>query len=140
KSGRVGIAGGRGTGRGLIDLTVPNPTQVGLSGATPELLRSLSDPRGVEDRPAPRGLASAREAIAAYHAERGTPLDPDDVVLTPGTSESYAHLFRLLADPGDAVLVPTPSYPLIEPLARLEGVEAIPYRLRQGRRGGPRPR
>jgi hypothetical protein len=50
-------------------------------------------------------------------------------VLTASTSEAYAHLFRMLAGPGESVLVPTPSYPLFEPLAQLEGVKLAPYRL-----------
>jgi aspartate/methionine/tyrosine aminotransferase len=50
-------------------------------------------------------------------------------VLTASTSEAYAHLFRLLAEPGEALLAPRPSYPLFEPLARLEGVALEHYRL-----------
>jgi len=38
-------------------------------------------------------------------------------------------LFKLLANPGESVLVPSPSYPLFEHLARVEGIEAIPYHL-----------
>jgi alanine-synthesizing transaminase len=51
------------------------------------------------------------------------------VVLTASTSEAYAFLFKLLCDPGDEVLVPVPSYPLFEHLARLETVRAVPYRI-----------
>jgi len=50
-------------------------------------------------------------------------------MLTASTSEAYSFLFKLLCDPGDAVLVPAPSYPLFEHLAELEGVQALPYRL-----------
>jgi hypothetical protein len=50
-------------------------------------------------------------------------------VLTASTSEAYALLFKLLCNPGDAVLVPQPSYPLFDLLTRLEGVAARPYRL-----------
>ena len=50
-------------------------------------------------------------------------------MLTASTSEAYSWLFKLLCDPGDAVLVPKPSYPLFEHLTRLEGVRAVPYRL-----------
>jgi aspartate/methionine/tyrosine aminotransferase len=51
------------------------------------------------------------------------------VILTAGTSEGYAHLFRLLGDPGERVHVPSPGYPLFEHLAALEGLAAVPYRL-----------
>jgi aspartate/methionine/tyrosine aminotransferase len=55
-------------------------------------------------------------------------------VLSASSSEAYSWLFKLLCDPGDAVLVPQPSYPLFEHLTRLEAVRAIPYHLRyQGR-------
>ena len=50
-------------------------------------------------------------------------------MLTASTSEAYGLLFKLLCDPGDAVLVPQPSYPLFDLLTRLEGVDAHPYRL-----------
>jgi hypothetical protein len=56
-------------------------------------------------------------------------------VLTAGTSEGYAHLFRLLADPGDTVHVPVPGYPLFEHLAALEGLAVQHYPLRPPRRG-----
>jgi aspartate/methionine/tyrosine aminotransferase len=45
------------------------------------------------------------------------------------TSEAYSLAFRLLCDPGDRVLVPRPSYPLLEHLARADSVELAPYRL-----------
>jgi len=50
-------------------------------------------------------------------------------VLVASTSEAYAHLFRLLCEPGDEILVPRPSYPLFEPLAALEDVRVEHYRL-----------
>jgi len=81
--------------------------------------------------PDPRGSWGARQAVAEYHRARGVnACDPDRMLLTSSTSEAYAHLFRLLCDPGDEVLVPRPSYPLFEPLARVEGVRLASYSLR----------
>lgn len=57
------------------------------------------------------------------------PCGPEHLLLTPGSSESYAFLFKLLADAGDEVLVPRPSYPLFEHLASLESVCAVQYPL-----------
>jgi aspartate/methionine/tyrosine aminotransferase len=72
--------------------------------------------------------------VAGYYAARGIEVSPERLILTSGTSEAYAHLFRLLCDPGEEMLVPQPSYPLLEPIARLEGVRLTPYRLEwQGR-------
>ncbi len=110
------------------DLTATNPTAVGLD--YPEgLLDSLRDPGGLRYRPEPRGLASARRAVAAVYAERGVELTPERIVLTAGTSEAYALLLKLLGDPGAAVLLPRPSYPLLEHLARLEGLQPLDYPL-----------
>jgi aspartate/methionine/tyrosine aminotransferase len=56
-------------------------------------------------------------------------VDADRIVLTSGTSEAYALLFKLLCDTGDDVLVPRPGYPLFDFLARLEGVRTRSYPL-----------
>lgn len=100
----------------LADLTVSNPTSVGLPLPT-HLLPELSHPRSLSYEPEPFGDMRAREAVAATRD-----FDPSRVVLSASTSEAYANLFRLLCDSGDRVLVPVPSYPLFELLAGLEGV------------------
>jgi hypothetical protein len=56
-------------------------------------------------------------------------VDPAHVVLSASTSEAYSWLFKLLCNPGDAVLIPQPSYPLFDHLTRLDAVRAVPYRL-----------
>jgi len=121
----------RAAGGALIDLTEANPTRVDLSGADEATLAALAEGAAEAARyePDPRGLAKARRAVADLYAARGIAIGPDQVVLTSGTSESYAHLFRLLADPGARVLTPAPSYPLFEPIAGLEGLRIEPYRL-----------
>ena len=58
------------------------------------------------------GIAPAREAVAADYATRGMPVSADRVVLTSGTSEGIELALSALANPGDEVLVPTPTYPL----------------------------
>lgn len=119
----------RGAGGRLIDLTESNPTRVGLAGADAAALAALAAPEGTRYEPDPRGLPAARGAIARDYVARGTPIAAEHLVLTASTSEAYAHLFRMLADAGETVLVPTPSYPLFEPLAQLEAVRPAPYRL-----------
>ncbi len=61
--------------------------------------------------------------------DAGHDVEPDRVLLTASTSEAYAYLFRLLADPGDEVLVPRPSYPLFEFLAAMESLRVVSYPL-----------
>lgn len=113
----------------LRDLTWSNPTTAGL--AYPETLAAAwSNVEGLRYTPDPRGLRTAREALAAWSADAGDPVDPDHLVLTASTSEAYSHIFKLVCDPGDQVLVPCPSYPLFEHLARLDGVAVAHYTFR----------
>lgn len=112
----------------MIDFSESNPTRVGLPSLS---LDSLLDARNLSYRPDPRGLLLAREALSAeYASSRGSlaPL-PEELFLCASTSEAYGILFKLLCDPGEAVLVPKPGYPLFDYLAGLEAVEARPYRL-----------
>jgi aspartate/methionine/tyrosine aminotransferase len=118
----------RASGRALIDLTDSNPTRAGF--IYPEdLLRKLSDPEALAYAPAPRGLPTARAAVAADYARRGIGVPAEQVVVTASSSESYSMLFKVLCDPGDEVLVPAPSYPLFEHLTALEGVIPKSYGL-----------
>lgn len=116
----------RAAGRDLLDLTITDPLRAGVPAPA---VAATADP-GADYVPDPRGLRAAREAAAGYLGGRaGFDLDADRVFLTSSTSEAYAHLFRLLCDPGDEVLVPRPSYPLIEPIAGIESVGVHAYRL-----------
>jgi aspartate/methionine/tyrosine aminotransferase len=114
--------------RPLIDLTVTNPTTVGLTYPS-SLLAPLAASAALTYQPEPFGLCAAREAVAGDYARRGITVRPDHIALTASTSEAYALLFKLLCDPGDIVLVPVPSYPLFDHLTALEGVRGRAYKL-----------
>ena len=118
-------------GRPLFDLTNANPASLALPGAllASALGEVAREPATRSYQPDPRGEREARDAIAAFHRSQGAEIDAEHVLLTAGTSEGYAHLFRVLADPGDLVHMPTPGYPLFEHLAELEGVRTSRYRL-----------
>jgi aspartate/methionine/tyrosine aminotransferase len=123
------LASLRAAGARIIDLTESNPTTVGLDYPA-GWLDLLGAEHVLRYAPQSLGLAVAREAIAADYARRGSRVDPEQVVLSASSSEAYSWLFKLLCNPGEAVLVPQPSYPLFEHLTRLEAVEALPYHLR----------
>ena len=129
-SNRVGRAVGRLRSQrvDLIDLTEANPTAVGFRLST-RLLSELSRPEVAVHAPVPLGLPEARAAVAAHLERQQLNVAPGRIILTTGSSDAYGHLFKLLCDPGDAVLVPQPSYPLFEHLTRLDGVRCIVYRL-----------
>jgi aspartate/methionine/tyrosine aminotransferase len=120
----------RQAGAPVLDLTESNPTRVGLDYPQAEILAALADANALRYHPAPRGIDSARDAVAAYYRDRGTPISVGDVLLTASTSEAYAYLFKLLTNPGDEILAPRPSYPLFEFLAALESVQIRQYPLR----------
>lgn len=119
----------RSADRPVLDLTVSNPTQVGLVLGGQVLAGCLADAGVAVYEPTPFGAPLAREAVAADFLRRGATVDRDAIALTASSSESYSLLFKLLCNPGEAVLVPRPSYPLFEYLARLDGVEPRPYQL-----------
>jgi alanine-synthesizing transaminase len=120
----------RAGGDPILDLTETNPTRAGIPYPEKEILEALARPAAFSYEPDPRGLLSAREAVARGFGERGVAVDPSDLFLTASTSEAYAWIFKLLCDPGDDVLVPQPSYPLFEFLSRLESVRTVSYPLR----------
>ena len=114
------------SGGQLIDLTISNPTRAELRYDESAILSGLSNPKTLDYDPQPKGMRSAREAIAQYYASM---VDPESLILTTSTSEGYSFVFRLLCNPGDEILVPKPSYPLFDFLAELEDVKLVPYPL-----------
>lgn len=121
----------------ILDLTVSNPTQVGIEYPEEEIRAALADPRATRYEPTARGWIGAREAVARHHAAQGFEPCPEKILLAASTSELYCWLFKLLCEPGETVLVPRPSYPLFECLARLEGVRVEQYRLEEALEWAP---
>jgi alanine-synthesizing transaminase len=125
----------RRSGKALLDLTASNPTTCGIPYPEQEIFAALADRRALLYQPESKGLREAREAIAGYYCGRKgfsgsiSNVDPERILLASGTSEAYSHVFRLLCEPGDEILVPAPSYPLFEFLADLADVRLISYPL-----------
>ena len=117
------------TGREVLDLTISNPTRAELHYDAETILRSLVNPQAMDYDPQPKGLRSAREAVAGYYGKQHNDIDPESIVLTTSTSEGYSYVFRLLCNVEDEILVPKPSYPLFEFLADLQDVKLVPYPL-----------
>ena len=116
-------------GREVLDLTISNPTRAELHYDAETILQALSDPKSMDYDPQPKGLRSAREAVAGYYRKQHDDVDPESIVLTTSTSEGYSYVFRLLCNAEDEILVPRPSYPLFEFLADLQDVKLVPYPL-----------
>jgi aspartate/methionine/tyrosine aminotransferase len=108
----------------LLDLTNSNPTNAALPYPLDELSEIMARAARATYDPQPLGIRAAREAVAT---ESGC--DAADIVITASTSEAYSFLFKLLCNPGDAMLTARPSYPLLEHLAALELVELRDFAL-----------
>lgn len=119
----------RASARPLLDLTASNPTECGFHYDAAAIRASLAAEAVLQYQPEPKGLPSARAAVAAYYAERSLAVSIDDICLGTSTSEAYSFVFRLLCNPGDEVLVPTPSYPLFDFLAEIQDVRPVRYPL-----------
>ncbi len=118
-------------GMEVLDLTVSNPVRAEIHYDAETILGSLGQLQAMDYDPQPKGLRSAREAVAHYYREQHEEfdLDPESIILTTSTSEGYSYVFRLLSNPDDEILVPKPSYPLFEFLADLNDVKLVPYPL-----------
>jgi alanine-synthesizing transaminase len=119
----------RRAGTPVLDLTRSNPTECGLSYDEKAIVKAFAQSGILRYQPNPRGLPAAREAVSVYYRELGFSVDADDLVLASGTSEAYSIVFRLLCNPGDEVLIPSPSYPLFDFLADLSDVKLVRYPL-----------
>lgn len=114
--------------KNLIDLTISNPTECGFEYPK-ELFDTLLQEVPSTYSPDSQGLLKAREAVSRDFQRQGLSIPAKDIFLTSGTSEAYSLLFKILAEPGESILFPSPGYPLIEHLAKAEGLEALPYGL-----------
>ncbi len=110
----------------ILDLSQSNPTLCGFH-YPPDILKGLSRPESLAYDPQAFGTLKAREALANHLSLHGQMVDPQNLVLTASTSEAYSYLFKLLGNPGDSFMVPTPGYPLLDHLLHLEGLELNPY-------------
>ena len=113
----------------IIDLTESNPTRCGFVYPSQRILQPLASDKNLRYEPQPQGSLVARQAISRYYKEQGHEVAVDRIFLTASTSEAYSYLFRLLADAGEEVLFPRPSYPLFQFLGDLNDVALNYYPL-----------
>ncbi|MBQ5493158.1 MAG: pyridoxal phosphate-dependent aminotransferase [Aeriscardovia sp.] len=110
----------------IAQLNDSNPTHFGLG------IKKFG-----EYDPNPKGSPEAREALTKFLSNRKDrisplflPPSPERLYLISSTSQGYSWLMKLLCDPGDKIAYPSPGYPLIPSIAKIEGVQAVPYFLR----------
>ena len=118
-------------GRTLVKLNIGNPGAFGFR-APEHLQRAIADQIAHTDPYThQQGLPAAREAIADFHRQRGTPnASPERVFVGNGVSELIDLSLRALLNPGDEVLLPSPDYPLWSAATILNDGRPVYYRCR----------
>jgi alanine-synthesizing transaminase len=103
----------RRAGDDVVDLGFGNPDLPSPEPAVEKLVEAAQKPRN-HRYSASRGIPKLRAAIADLYRRRfGVELDPETQALTTiGAKEGLAHLMWVMLEPGDAALVPSPSYPI----------------------------
>ncbi len=120
----------RRQGHDIIDLTESNPTRCGFVLPEEDILKALSHSENLSYQPSPQGLLKAREVLCEAYARKGFRVSPENIFLTASTSEAYSYVFRLIANPGEMVVFPRPSYPLFHFLVDILDVRMGAYDLR----------
>jgi aspartate/methionine/tyrosine aminotransferase len=78
------------------------------------------------------GLPVLREAIAeAVSKTRGIPVSPEEVIVTPGAKPIMFFTLLALAQAGDEVIYPNPSFPIYESMINFVGATPVPIPLRE---------
>jgi alanine-synthesizing transaminase len=103
----------RRAGEDVIDLGFGNPDLPSPPTAVDKLCEAVRNPRN-HRYSASRGIPKLRQAVADLYRRRfGVDLDPEtEAITTIGAKEGFSHLMWVLLQPGDAALVPSPSYPI----------------------------
>jgi alanine-synthesizing transaminase len=117
------------SGRRVRYLNIGDPIIFGFK-TPPHLVAAVE--RAVRDGhngyvPSP-GIPEAREAVAGELTGRGMPVSADRVLITSGTSEGIELTLTALAESGDEVLIPAPTYPLYTAVLAKVGARAVFYR------------
>jgi len=120
----------KSAGISVLDLMESNPTNAGFDFDEAGILNAVSKSESLKYLPHPKGLKTARKAVAQYYKEKNIEINIDNIFLTSGTSEAYSFIFKLLTDPGDEILIPNPGYPLFSFIAEMESVNIKNYKLK----------
>ncbi len=122
------------SGRRVRYLNIGDPITFGFK-TPPHLVEAVA--RAMRDghngyAPSP-GIPAAREAVAGELSRRGMPVAADRVIVTSGTSEGIELALTALAESGDEVLIPSPTYPLYTAVLAKVGARPVFYNTDPGR-------
>ena len=103
----------RAAGEDLIDLGMGNPDSATPRHIVDKMIEAVQNPK-THRYSSSRGIPGLRKAIAAYYQRRfGVKIDPEkEAVVTLGSKEGLVNLAQAITEPGDVILVPSPTYPI----------------------------
>ena len=115
-------------GRDVINLGVGDPDRPTFEFIVEAMRKAVGDPSS-HRYPFDEGVPQFREKAAEFMKARyGVELDPASEIITSiGSKDAIAHLPLAVVNPGEAVLVPRPGYPVYNSASVFAGAE--PYYL-----------
>ncbi len=117
-------------GRDIIHLEIGEPDFDTPPSVVAEGIDSLR--RGETHYTASTGIAELREAIAAHQSRtRGVPVEPAQIVVTPGAKPIMFYALLALLDQGDEAIYPDPGFPIYSSMIDFAGARGVPLPLRE---------
>lgn len=108
------------SGQDIINLTAGEPDTDTPVGITDAIKKALHE--GKTKYVAPQGIEPLRKALSGHIAKTlGITYSPNDIVVTAGAKQGLFTLFEVIVNPGDEVLIPTPSWVSYEEQVRQWG-------------------
>jgi DNA-binding transcriptional MocR family regulator len=113
-----------------LERLVPDPTLYPLDGYRRALETALRDEGpALLDYGDPRGHHGLRRVLVERLAHVGIEAEPDEVLVTGGSTQALALAARAFCDPGDAVAVESPTYPGLLATVVALGLRPVPVPL-----------
>ena len=105
----------RAAGRDIIDFGMGNPDMPTPQHIVDKLVETVAKPN-THGYSASKGIPGLRKAISGYYERRfGVDIDPEtEAVVSIGSKEGLSNMANAITEPGDTILVPSPSYPIHE--------------------------
>ena len=118
------------TGRSIVHLEIGEPDFDTPRHIREAAKRALDD--GATHYGPSAGLPEHRAAVAEYVSRtRGIPVEPEEVVITPGGKPIIFFTLLACVEPGDEVIYPDPGFPIYESMIRFIGAKPVPMVLRE---------
>ena len=114
----------RAQGLNVVDFGIGEPDFEAPPPVREAAIKAIRD--GRSNYIDPRGLIELREAIAEFEADRhGLDIEPDQIIVTPGSYGGLSVITRALLEPNDEVLVIEPGWGPYKAMVMLTGAKAV---------------